>query len=191
MTRPTTVGRVPTWRPVRHYAYVDRPFEAVCATVAEAPHRVLDAQPRGGNATITLRTSRDGLEVSRRVTIRIGGLFGDDRLARMALRWCDGRDANVFPIFEGTLSLEPLRAGRQQVTRVGLVGRYRSPLGVAEVAEDVVAAVLDGIARRLERIIDPSGPDGSDSQQYSQVLVAMDGRAARREGLRETGATKP
>jgi hypothetical protein len=191
MTRPTTVGRVPTWRPVRHYVYVDRPFEAVCATVAESPHQVLGAQLRGGTATITLRTSRDGLEVSRTVTIRIGDLFGDDRLARMSLRWCDGRDATVFPIFEGTLSLEPLRAGRQQVTRVGLVGRYRSPLGVAEVAQEVVAAVLDGIARRLEALIDRPEPGGTSSRQYSQVLMAMDGRAGRRQGPRETGVTPP
>jgi hypothetical protein len=200
MTTHPETGRS-SWRNVRHYAYAERPFGAAWARLATQPHEILggEAGPAAGIASVELRAHRGGLDLSRTVSIRFGGLVCDDDIARMALRWQDSRHAVFFPVFEGVLSLAPIQAGRHQVTQVGLVGRYRPPLGAAGVmadrlaggelvADETIAAFVENVANRLEALIEPEadGSDGDVEEEpdpgHSRVMVTVDGLGDRRGG---------
>ena len=200
MTRDTDQ---PKWQTVRHYAYVDRPYEAAWTKLAEVPHEVLGARPGadGGSGAAPLRAHAGGVEVDRTVTIRFGGLVCEDEMARMALRWQDSRHAALFPVFEGILSLAPVVAGHRHLTQVGLVGRYRPPLGAAgavvnrlagaQVAEEAIAGFADAVAHRLGSMVAPESPAPGDSESEedhevvpgnARILVTMDGLSERRGG---------
>lgn len=192
------------WRTIRHYAYVPRPYEAVWAKLAEAPREVLstgDDLSAAGLPLAELRVHRAGLAVSRVVKVKFGGLVVEEEMARMGLRWNDGRHPQFFPVLEGILSLAPIRAGRRHMTQVGLVGRYRPPFGAVgavgdrmageDVAVESVAGFVDTIARRLEALVDaePLGPelaedasDEADDAHRRRILVPLDGLADRRGG---------
>ena len=196
----TATGRHASWRKVRHYAYLDRPFDAAWTTLARMPYEVLGAEPAAaeGTASVPLTAKRGAVEISRTVTIRFGGLVCEEDMARMALRWQDSRHAVFFPVFEGVLSLAPILAGRRHVTQVGLVGRYRPPLGAAgaaadrlagsEVADEVIALFVDALAARLEALIPPGNlaaddePESEEASRIpgqSRILVTVDGLADR------------
>jgi hypothetical protein len=192
------------WRTIRHYAYVQRPYEAVWAKLAEAPHEVLstgDARSPAGLPLAELRVHRVGLAMSRAVKVKFGGLVVEEEMARMGLRWEAGRHPQFFPVLEGILSLAPIRAGRRHVTQVGLVGRYRPPFGAIgavgdrmageDLAVESVAGFVDSIARRLEALVDaePLGPElaeGDPDEHHDapgrRILVPLDGLAQRRGG---------
>lgn len=203
MTRGAARDGRPNWQSVRHYAYVDRPYEAAWTKLAEVPHEVFGARPGvdEGSGDADLRAHAGGVEVDRTVTIRFGGLVCEPEMARMALRWQDSRHAALFPVFEGILSLAPVLAGQRHLTQVGLVGRYRPPLGAAgavvnriagaPVAEEAIAGFADGVARRLGSMVapEPAGPghpeiveDEGVSPGNARILVTMDGLAERRGG---------
>jgi len=191
------------WRTVRHYAYVERPYEAVWAKLAQAPRQVLggDDAPSAGGALAELHVRRAGIDVSRAVKIKFGGLVTEEEMARMGLHWEAGRHPQLFPVLDGILSLAPIVSGRRHVTQVGLVGRYRPPFGALggigdrmageEVAAESVARFVDDVARRLEAQADaqPSGPDmpentadGADDSDRRRILVPLDGLGDRRGG---------
>jgi copper chaperone CopZ len=202
---PTSTGtsHQSNWRTVRHYAYLDRPYEAAWTALAQSPHEVLGAQPSAdeGTAQTALTAKRGALGISRTVTIRFGGLVCEEEMARMALRWQDSHHAMFFPVFEGILSLAPMVVGRRPVTQVGLVGRYRPPLGAAgaaadrlaggEVADEVLTAFVDGITARLEALI-PAGDleleagenleESDTSSGRSRILITLDQLADHRGG---------
>ena len=157
-----------TWREVRHYAYVQRPFAGVAELLATAPERVVG---RPGETTgpheglAGLHIHRAGVDLSRDVRITIGGVVLDEDAARLALHWEDAHQPKLFPVMEAVLELAPLTAGRHRVTQVGLVGRYRPPLGrlgaVADtwaghrVVMESIAGFLENIADRIETEIQP------------------------------------
>ena len=190
------------WRTVRHYAYVERPYEAVWAKLAQAPRQVLggDEAPSDGSLT-DLHVRRAGIDLARAVKIKFGGLVAEDGMARMGLRWEARRHPQFFPVLEGILSLFPIVSGRRHVTQVGLVGRYRPPFGVLGdigdrvagegVAVETVARFVDGVARRLEDQVDaepfvPEMPvrtaNGVDSSDRRRILVPLDELGDRRGG---------
>lgn len=204
-TTRTAVGRQ-GWATVRHYAYVERPYDDAWAALAAAPHQVLGAGTSEGSGPgiSELHVRRAGVHLSRAVTIRFGGMVCEEDMTRMALRWEDARRPELFPVFEGVLSLAPLTVGSHQVTQVGLVGKYRPPFGalgaIADrvaggegVAEESVAGFVDDVAVRLATLVDPAapanepegaGPGGLDSDEAdrSRVLVPLDGLGARQGG---------
>jgi hypothetical protein len=184
------------WRTVRHYAYVRRPYEAVWAKFAEAPREVFstgDETSPTGLPLVELQIVRVGIAVSRAVKITFGGLVVEEEMARMGLRWEDGHHPRFFPVFKGILSLAPIRAGRRQVTQVGLVGRYRPPFAALgalgdrmageNLAVESVAGFVDHIAYRLEALID-AAPFGTQPDQgaenepedahHRRILVPLD-----------------
>ena len=110
---------------------VERPFEDVWARLAQSPAQILgrDGEADGTGAGTALHARRAGVDVSRDVRLRFGGMVCDERRARLSPRWEDAHHPRLFPVFDAVLELAPLKSGRHQVTQIGVVGRYRPPFG--------------------------------------------------------------
>jgi hypothetical protein len=199
-TQHVPVGRQ-GWRTVRHYAYVPRRYEDAWPKLVEAPQSLF-----GGDATAfgqtELHVRRAGMEWSRSVTMRFGGVVCDEDQARMALHWEDSQHPALFPVLNATISLVPLTTSRRHVTQLGLVGRYRPPFGALggvadrmageDVAAESVATFLEDVARRLESMVnaEPFGPQpgqspsgvGADGADATHILIPVDGLGGRRGG---------
>ena len=153
-----------SWREIRHYTYVERPFDDVWVLLAQSPGELLG---RASEASYVRRASlhvrRAGVEMSRDVRLRFGGLVCEERRARLSLRWEDAHHPRLFPVLEAVLELAPLKRGRQEITQIGIAGRYHPPFGAMggladrfageAVAEDSVAHFVDDLARRVEALI--------------------------------------
>ena len=195
-----------TWREVRHYAYVNRLFADVAEVLATAPERMIGppGEPVTGHERLSgLHVRRTGVDLSRDVRITIGALVFDENVAQLALHWEDAHQPRLFPVMEAVLELAPLTAGRHRVTQVGLVGRYRPPLGrLGAVADTLaghrlmmesVAHFVDDIADRIEAEVPPpaaepeapgsavtqpgpaGGPVISASGRHRRVFLPVDG----------------
>lgn len=159
------------WREIRHYAYVERPFDETWALLARSPVEVLAGDREApGAPEASLHVKRAGMEMSRDVRLRFSGLVCDEHRARLSLRWEDAHHPRLFPVLEAVLELAPLKSGRLQVTQIGLVGRYRPPFGNlggladrlagVDVAAESVAHFVEEVARRLADLIpEPPLPD--------------------------------
>jgi hypothetical protein len=176
-----------TWREVRHYAYVDRPFAEVCRMLAREPERVLGHSGDAGavrEQLIGLHILRGGVDLSREVRVVLGNLVLDEDAARLVLRWEDAERPNLFPVLEAALELTPVPAGRRPTTQVGLVGRYRPPFGRLGAVADTLAGhglVLESVERFLDEItlrIEAPNPGNDD----------IDGRADDRRASTHVGA---
>jgi hypothetical protein len=190
-------GRNRRWREIRHYAYVDRPYEDVWPVLARAPRQVLsgDATAPAGPEPPELHVRRAGITLARTVRLRFGGIVVDEDRARLGLRWEDARRPKIFPVLEAVLDLAPVVAGRREITQIGLVGRYLPPFGAVggvgdrlageEVAAQSVAAFLDELARRLQGMVDPGSPgpevapenpdlSDSESPELHHVLLPLE-----------------
>jgi hypothetical protein len=164
------------WREIRHYAYVERPFDDVSGLLARSSgQQVLG---RASEASYVRRASlhvkRAGVEMSRDVRLRFGGIVCDEQRARLSLRWEDAHHPHLFPVLEAVLELAPLKSGRHQITQIGIVGHYRPPFGVMggladrlageAVAEESVARFLEDVSRRVEDLItEPAVPEDDSS----------------------------
>jgi hypothetical protein len=112
----------------------------------------------------------------RDVRLRFSGLVCDARRARLSLRWEDAHHPRLFPVLEAVLELAPLKNGRQDITQIGIAGRYHPPFGAIggladrfageAVAEDSVACFVDELARRVEALIaePPAPPEDPDQR---------------------------
>ena len=152
------------WREIRHYAYVERPFDDVWALLARSPAEVLGGGSEvSGTPETSLSVKRAGVEMSRDVRLRFGGFVCDQHRARLSLQWEDAHHPRLFPVLAAVLELAPLRGGRRQITQIGVVGRYRPPFGAIggladrlageDVAIDSVARFVEDLARRVEAVI--------------------------------------
>ncbi len=155
---------VHSWREIRHYTYVERPFDEVWVLLAQSPGELLGhASEASYVRRASLHVRRAGVEMVRDVRLRFGGLVCDEDRARLSLRWDDAHHPRLFPVLEAVLELVPLRNGRQQITQIGIAGRYHPPFGAIggladrfageSVAEDSVASFVDDLARRVEALI--------------------------------------
>jgi hypothetical protein len=158
------------WRQIRRYAYVERPFEDVWPLLTRAPGKQLLESGRGRHhGTSPLHAHLAGLDVSRTVKVRFGGVVCDDEVARLALRWEDASHPLLFPVLEGVIELAPLICGPRQIAQVGIIGEYRPPLGrVGSLADDAAGAVvasesvqrfLEDLVRRFAAMVEPVPPD--------------------------------
>lgn len=158
------------WREIRHYAYVERPFDDVWALLARSPGQLLGRASEASYIRMaSLHVRRAGVEMVRDVRVRFGGVVCEEKRARLSLRWEDAHHPRLFPVLEAVLELAPLKNGRQDITQIGIAGRYHPPFGAIggladrlageAVAEDSVARFVNDLARRVEALIaEPPAP---------------------------------
>jgi hypothetical protein len=122
---PTEDRRADGWRKIRHYTYVERSFEDVWALLARSPGQVLGRASEASYVReASLHVKRAGVEVTRDVRLRFGGIVCDQHRARQSLRWEDAHHPRLFPVLEAVLELASLDSGRRRTTQIGIVGRY-------------------------------------------------------------------
>lgn len=155
------------WREFHYYAYVERPFDELWPLLATQPNNVLGdgrAVPRS-RGTSELHVHLGGVEVSRNVAMQFGGLVWEDDGAELVVHCRAARHPGMFPLLEARFELAPLPSGRRHLTQVGLVGRYRPPLGVfgdiadrlggSGIAAESIRRFVEDVARRLETVFTP------------------------------------
>ncbi len=138
------------WRTIRHFAYVDRPFQAIRRALAAAPQRVL-------TETTELRVRRAGFDVGRDVRMVIGDIAVGIHSARIPVQWEDAGRPGLFPILDATLEVAPVRAGRHAMTQLGLFGRYRPPFGRLGAFADQLAGhriVVESVEGFLDQLVE-------------------------------------
>ena len=175
------------WREIQHYAYVARPFGDIWPLLATRPNNVLGdgrAVPRG-RGTSELHAHLGGVDVARTVAMHFSELICDDERAGLAVRCRAARHPRMFPLLEATLELAPLPSGRRHLTQVGLVGRYRPPLGVlggvvdrlggSGIADESIRHFVEDVARRLETMVTPRRPEPDEDEPTRDVRREPDG----------------
>jgi len=192
------------WRDIERYAYVERPYEDVWAWLGGHLSMLGDPLPGGGRA-IELRIRPAGMEVSRPVRLHVGGMVcGEDR-ARAGLQWTDATHPHLFPQLKGTLEIAPVPSDAAPFTQLGIVARYRPPLGPlgavgdrlvgAEITDAAMTIWLDELADAVaDHLVPPSlqpepdpaaatEPDrGDDNPDVWRVFVAVEQLAVRPGG---------
>jgi hypothetical protein len=182
------------WR----YAYVRRPYHDVVRLLAQAGERLLGVEESSTVGVAHLGATLAGVEVSKAVRLGVWRLRVEGESASLPLRWEAAEHPGLFPTMEATLEVAPLVEGHQQLTQLGLVGRYRPPFGVAgqagdalfgrDVAEESVEGFLDRLVWRLESELPPvpavvaARPTPPPSQRRKVHIVLPDLRR-RRGGL--------
>jgi hypothetical protein len=194
------------WREIHHYAYVERSFDDVWPLLATEPNGVLSDGPPVplGGGTSDLHAHVGGIDVARTVAMHFSGLLCDDARAGLAVHWEAAHHPRMFPVLEATLELVPVPSGRRHLTQVGLVGRYRPPLGVlgdmadriggSGVAVESIRHFVEDLARRLETMVSPEplGPGEGESTpdvtrepegpEVKKILVIVEQLASRPGG---------
>jgi hypothetical protein len=201
----TTTRTSRGWRHIERYAYVERPYEEVWGWLAGHLSALGAPLPGGGHA-VELRIRPGGMEVSRPVRLHVGGLVAGEDRARAALGWVDATRPHLFPELEAVLEIAPVPNDTLPFTQLGILARYRPPLGPlgalgdrlvgAEVLDATLTTFLDEVSDAVaNQTVPPSlqpeaefGPHGSeDADEIRRVHLTVEGLAVRRGGA--VGAT--
>lgn len=150
---------------LRHYGYVNRPYEAVRTALHEHPLELLQqatnsAAARAGSVATSLRVSIAGFEIGISLRLRIHGVHDDEGVAglspvtRVELGWEAASTPALFPLMSAQLSAWPLSPTE---TQLEIEGAYQPPMG--PVGHAIDAAVGHRIAqasvhRFLEDIVE-------------------------------------
>ena len=155
------------WRGLARYAYAERPYDDVWPWLAEHIWSIGEALPDGGRS-ISLRVRPAGADVSRPLRLSVGGVICGDGHAGLAIRGVDAVHPHLFPELEGALEVAALPNNNVPFTQIGVVVRYRPPLGGLgaigdrllgrEVADAALTGFIDELAQAAERELDPTGP---------------------------------
>ena len=202
-----TVGTRRGWRRIERYAYIERPYEDVWGWVA-AHLSALGAPLPGGGHAVELRIRPGGMEVSRPVRLRVGGLVAGENRARAALGWADATRPSLFPQLEARLEIVPVPNDAMPFTQIGIVARYRPPFGPlgaigdrlvgAEVTEAALVTFLDELAEAVEEHTATPAPPSElhpvdvrpdrERAGIERVLLVVDGLNSRPGGAAGTVA---
>ena len=194
------------WRTIERYAYVERHYEDTWTWMASHLSTLGEELPGGGRA-VGLRIRPAGAEIARAVRLRVAGLVcGADR-ARAGLEWTDAAHPHLFPQLEGTLEIAPVPHDGTPFTQIGILARYRPPLGPlgaigdrlvgADITDAALTALLDELADAVDDgVAAPSlGPENvplrsrlAEDPAVRRVLLPVDGLAVRRGGAAEVCA---
>ena len=188
------------WRNIERYAYVKRPYEDVWAWLGGHLSTIGEPLP-GGGRSVTLRIHPGGREISRPVRLRVHGLVCHQDRARAALGWADASRPRWFPQFEGVLEVVPVPNDGVPFTQLGVVARYRPPLGPlgivgdrlvgAEITDAALTTFLDELAEAVEVAIPRPGHEPPvaeldlpelEATETKRLLLALDGLAVRPDG---------
>ena len=197
---PTSRSSSGSWKELHRYTYVERPYEDVWYWLA-SHYQTIGAPLEGGGRSLELRVRPGGIEVSRPVRLHLSGLVCSEERARLGVGWADADHPHLFPELDGVLELAPVPNDGRPFTQLGLLARYRPPLGLlgaigdrlvgAEVADAALTTFLEELARSAEEQIDPPAlvpdpaaprpapPDGSDVRR---TFLTIDGLGVRPGG---------
>jgi hypothetical protein len=189
------------WRHIERYAYVERRYEEVWVWLAGHLSALGDPLP-GGGRSVELRIRPAGREVNRPVRIHVGGLVCSEDRARATLAWVDATRPHLFPQLEATLEIAPVPNGAAPFTQLGILARYRPPLGAlgaigdrllgADVTDAALTLFLEELADAVaDHLVSPSlqpQPErpgfapSYDNPDIRRVLLPVDGLAEQRGG---------
>jgi len=195
------------WRHIERYAYVERPYEDVWVWLGAHLSELGDPLP-GGGRSVELRIRPGGVDVSRPVRLHVGGLVAGDDRARASLGWADATHPHLFPHLEAVLEIAPVPNDALPFTQLGVVARYRPPLGRlgaigdrlvgAEVTDVALTTFLDELVDAVEsQTVSPSRHAETESSplkrvdddaETRRVLFVVDGLGVRPGGA--AGARK-
>lgn len=157
------------WREIHRYGYPARRFDEVWPLLAGGAERLLGAEADADGCGLELRVTRAGIDLPRTVRVHVGAPVHLGDHAVVPLSWSDFRHPRLFPVLRAVLEFAPADYGRRSVTQVGLLGRYRSPLGPfgeavdrmagAEIVAESVGAFVDDLAERIEAEVEPASSD--------------------------------
>ena len=146
---------------VRYFALVDRPFDEVArdfVTGAESwmPALAVTADAKGSRMLSELGFDIAYRRLSRRIDVRTGAAYGEDRVILVPLEWRSSRASALFPVLTGEIEIAMIGSS---ITQVGLSATYEPPFGAAgrsadrtllhRVAEVTVKNFVDAIVKRL------------------------------------------
>jgi len=189
------------WRHIERYVYVERPYEDVWCWLARHLSTLGDPVP-GGGRSVELRIRPGGVEVSRPVRLHVGGIVcGEDR-ARAGLGWVDATHPHFFPQLEAVLEIAPVPHEGLPFTQLGVLARYRPPLGPlgavgdrlvgAEVTDAALTTFLDELSDAVADHIDPpslraqtdqeTDPQEHKDPEVRRLLLTVEGLGVRPGG---------
>jgi hypothetical protein len=154
------------WRHIERYGYVERAYEEVWVWLAGHLSSLGDPLP-GGGRSVELRIRPAGKEVNRPVRIHVGGLVCSQDRARATLAWVDATHPHLFPQLEAALEIAPVPNDTAPFTQLGILARYRPPLGPlgaigdrllgADVTDAALTLFLEELADAVEaNLVPPS-----------------------------------
>jgi hypothetical protein len=154
----TAAGR--GWREIHRYAYSARRFDDVWPLLADGGARLLGIEASSEGGGFELRVNRAGIDVPRTVRVHVGGLVHLGDRALVPLSWADFGHPRLFPVLKAVIELAPADCGGHSITQVGLLGRYRPPLGAlgeavdrmagGEIVAESVTTFVAGLAGRFD-----------------------------------------
>ncbi|MEW6470888.1 MAG: hypothetical protein AB1679_01340 [Actinomycetota bacterium] len=197
MATSTTRG----WRHLERYAYVERDYDEVWSWLAGHLSSLGDPLP-GGGRSVELRIRPGGVKVSRPVRLRVHGFIGGDQRARAALGWADAAHPRAFPELEAELEIVRVPHDGAPFTQLGILARYRPPLGPlgalgdrlagAEVVDASLTTFLDELAEAVGNHVTPpllaaqaedsASGEHDDNPNNRRLFLTVDGLAVRRGG---------
>jgi len=178
--------------------YVDRSYEDVWGWLAGHLSTIGAPLPGGGHS-VELRIRPGGVEVSRLIRLRVGGLVAGEHRARAALDWADASRPHLFPQLEATLEVAPVPNDSRPFTQLGVLARYRPPFGAlgalgdrligGEVTDAALTTFLDELADAVAKHTAAPTPSVSqpldESTGLRRILLTVDGLAVRAGGAVE------
>ncbi len=189
------------WRELSRYTYVERPYEEVWPWLAHHLWNSGNALPDGGRS-IPLRVRPAGVDVSRPLRMKVGGVVTSCGRTSVAIRGVDAAHPHLFPELDGDLEVAPVPNAGLPFTQIGVVARYRPPFGALgavgdrligrEVADAALTGFIDELAEAAERERDPPGPlfgpaasiapQPPDTAGLNRVVLTIGGLGVRRGG---------
>ena len=158
-------------RPLRCYAYVNRPYDAVRTLLHARPVELLhaattSAAARAKDVAGNLRVAAAGVELGVQVDLRVLGVQDEEGIAglspvtRANIAWQAARAPTLFPLMEAKLSAWPLTSTE---TQLEIEGEYTAPLGPVgaaidaaighRIAEAAVHRFVDDVAEQIRHEI--------------------------------------
>jgi hypothetical protein len=121
-------------RQLYYYEYVDRSADDVVRALAGPEHAAFEAATDGAVAEANqfrerLHVELAGLDVGKDVVIEVGTARDKGFAVFVPIKWHAASQTGLFPSMEGELEIVPLSYEPPR-SQIGLLGRYRPPIGV-------------------------------------------------------------
>jgi hypothetical protein len=127
-------GQAKLERELYYYEYVNRIASEVVAELVSPSHTMFKAATESAVAEAhrfreQLRVEIAGLDIGKDVVIEVGQPEDKGYAVFIPIKWRAESQAGLFPSMDAELEVMPL-SDRQPLTQIGILGRYRPPIGV-------------------------------------------------------------